>query len=147
MNDDEVKGVEVAALLHDIGKLAVPEHILNKPGKLTPEERKLIQTHPAVGAEIIGAVDFGYPVAPLIASHHERWNGEGYPRGLRGDEIPLGSRILGIVDYFDALLADRPYHRARSEAEARLTIKEERGLALDPRLVDMFLAILERRCR
>ncbi|HWN86264.1 MAG TPA: diguanylate cyclase [Vicinamibacterales bacterium] len=143
MNDDEVKGVEVAALLHDIGKLAVPEHILNKPGKLTPEERQLIQTHPAVGAEIIGAVDFGCPVAPLIASHHERWNGEGYPRGLRGDEIPLGSRILGIVDYFDALLADRPYHRARSEAEARLTIKEERGLALDPRLVDMFLAILE----
>ena len=103
MSEDEVKGVEVAALLHDIGKLAVPEHILNKPGKLTPEERKLIQTHPAVGAEIIGAVDFGYPVAPLIASHHERWNGEGYPKGLRGDEIPLGSRILGIVDYFDAL--------------------------------------------
>ncbi len=112
MSEDEVKGVEVAALLHDIGKLAVPEHILNKPGKLTPEERKLIQTHPAVGAEIIGAVDFGYPVAPLIASHHERWNGEGYPKGLRGDDIPLGSRILGIVDYFDALIADRPYHKA-----------------------------------
>ena len=143
MSEDEVKGVEVAALLHDIGKLAVPEHILNKPGKLTPEERKLIQTHPAVGAEIIGAVDFGYPVAPLIASHHERWNGEGYPKGLRGDDIPLGSRILGIVDYFDALIADRPYHKARSEAEARLTIKEERGVALDPRLVDTFLAILE----
>ena len=82
-------------------------------------------------------------MAPLIASHHERWNGEGYPKGLRGDDIPLGSRILGIVDYFDALIADRPYHKARSEAEARLTIKEERGVALDPRLVDMFLAILE----
>ena len=143
MSEDEVKGVEVAALLHDIGKLAVPEHILNKPGKLTPEERKLIQTHPAVGAEIIGAVDFGYPVAPLIASHHERWNGEGYPKGLSGEAIPLGSRILGIVDYFDALIADRPYHKAKSEAEARLTIKEERGVALDPHLVDMFLGILE----
>jgi diguanylate cyclase (GGDEF)-like protein/putative nucleotidyltransferase with HDIG domain len=143
MSDDEVKGVEVAALLHDIGKLAVPEHILNKPGKLTPEERRLIQTHPAVGAEIIAAVDFGYPVSPLIASHHEHWNGEGYPKGLRGEDIPLGSRVLAIVDYFDALIADRPYHKARSEAEARITLKEEAGSALDPRLVEMFLQILE----
>jgi len=143
MGTDEVKGVEVAALLHDIGKLAVPEHILNKPTKLTPEERKLIQMHPTVGAEIIGAVDFGYPVAPLIASHHERWNGEGYPKGLRGEEIPLGSRILGIVDYFDALIADRPYHKAKPEWEARLIIKEEGGSALDPTLVQMFLKILE----
>ena len=143
MSDDEVKGVEVAALLHDIGKLAVPEHILNKPTKLTTEERKLIQMHPTVGAEIIGAVDFGYPVAPLIASHHERWNGEGYPKGLRAEEIPLGSRILGIVDYFDALIADRPYHKAKPEAEARLIIKEEGGSALDPTLVEMFLTILE----
>ena len=143
MSPDEMKGVEVAALLHDIGKLAVPEHILNKPTKLTTEERKLIQMHPSVGAEIIGAVDFGYPVAPLIASHHERWNGEGYPKGLHGDEIPLGSRILGIVDYFDALIADRPYHKAKPESEARLIIKEEAGAALDPTLVGMFLEILE----
>jgi diguanylate cyclase (GGDEF)-like protein/putative nucleotidyltransferase with HDIG domain len=143
MTEDEVKGVAVAALLHDIGKLAVPEHILNKPTTLTPEERKLIQMHPSVGAEIIEAVDFGYPVAPLIASHHERWNGEGYPKGLRGEEIPLGSRILGIVDYFDALVADRPYHKAKPEAEARLIIKEEAGSFLDPILVEMFLKILE----
>ena len=143
MSEDEVKGVEVAALLHDIGKLAVPEHILNKPTKLTDDERKLIQKHPTVGAEIIGAVDFGYPVAPLIASHHERWNGEGYPKRLRGEEIPLGSRILGIVDYFDALIADRPYHKAMAEADARLIIKEEAGSALDPMLVQMFLEILE----
>jgi diguanylate cyclase (GGDEF)-like protein/putative nucleotidyltransferase with HDIG domain len=143
MSADEVKGVEVAALLHDIGKLAVPEHILNKPAKLTPDERKLIHQHPAVGAEIIGAVDFGYPVASLIASHHEKWNGEGYPKGLRGEEIPLGSRILGIVDYFDALIADRPYHKAMAEADARLIIKEEAGVALDPTLVAMFLKILE----
>jgi diguanylate cyclase (GGDEF)-like protein/putative nucleotidyltransferase with HDIG domain len=143
MSQDEVKGVEVAALLHDIGKLAVPEHILNKPTKLTPEERKLIHQHPTVGAEIIGAVDFGYPVATLIASHHERWNGEGYPKGLKGEEIPLGSRILGIVDYFDALIADRPYHKAKPEKEARLIIKEEAGSFLDPKLVAMFLEILE----
>jgi diguanylate cyclase (GGDEF)-like protein/putative nucleotidyltransferase with HDIG domain len=143
MSQDEVKGVEVAALLHDIGKLAVPEHILNKPTKLTDEELKLIHQHPAVGAEIIGAVDFGYPVATLIASHHERWNGEGYPKGLKGEEIPLGSRILGIVDYFDALIADRPYHKAKPEQEARLIIKEEAGSFLDPELVTMFLEILE----
>jgi len=143
MPEHEVKGVEVAALLHDIGKLAVPEHILNKPTKLTAEERKLIHQHPTVGAEIIGAVDFGYPVAPLIASHHERWNGEGYPNGLRAEEIPLGSRILGIVDYFDALIADRPYHKAKPESEARLIIKEEGGVALDPTLVEMFLKILD----
>jgi diguanylate cyclase (GGDEF)-like protein len=96
-----------------------------------------------VGAVIIGAVDFGYPVAPLIASHHERWNGEGYPNGLRAEEIPLGSRILGIVDYFDALIADRPYHKAKPESEARLIIKEEGGVALDPTLVEMFLKILD----
>jgi diguanylate cyclase (GGDEF)-like protein/putative nucleotidyltransferase with HDIG domain len=143
MSQDEVKGVEVAALLHDIGKLAVPEHILNKPTKLTDEERKLIHQHPTVGAEIIGAVDFGYPVATLIASHHERWNGEGYPKGLKGEEIPLGSRILGIVDYFDALIADRPYHKAKPEEEARLIIRDEAGSALDPKLVKMFLEILE----
>ena len=99
--------------------------------------------HPTVGAEIIGAVDFGYPVAPLIASHHERWDGEGYPKGLKAQEIPLGSRILGIVDYFDALVADRPYHKAKPEAEARLIIKEEAGLALDPELIEMFLTILD----
>jgi diguanylate cyclase (GGDEF)-like protein/putative nucleotidyltransferase with HDIG domain len=143
MAEDEVKGVAVAALLHDIGKLAVPEHILNKPTKLTAEERKLIHQHPTVGAEIIGAVDFGYPVATLIASHHERWNGEGYPKGMRGDAIPLGSRILGIVDYFDALIADRPYHKAKPEAEARMIIKDEGGSALDPKLVEMFLKILD----
>src|SRR4030095_9666297 len=114
--------------------VAVPENTPTHPTKLTPEERKLIQMHPTVGAEIIGAVDFGYPVAPLIASHHERWNGEGYPKGLRAEQIPLGSRILGIVDYFDALIADRPYHKAKPEADARLLIQEAGGVALHTKL-------------
>jgi diguanylate cyclase (GGDEF)-like protein len=143
MTPDELKGVRIAMMLHDIGKLAVPEYILNKPGRLAEEEYKLVQMHPTIGAEIISAVDFGYPVAELIASHHERWNGAGYPKGLRGEEIPLGSRILGIVDYYDALVADRPYHRARTEGEARRIIRAEAGEVLDPRLVTMFLAILE----
>ena len=112
MPDHEIQGVKTAALLHDIGKLAVPEHILSKPGPLTQEEFQKIRIHPQVGAEIISAVPFPYPVAPLILSHHERWDGKGYPQGLKGDEIPLGARILSVVDYFDALTSDRPYHRA-----------------------------------
>src|SRR5690349_3196082 len=102
MSDTEIQGVKTAALLHDIGKLAVPEHILSKPGPLTQEEFQKIRVHPQVGAEIISAVPFPYPVAPLILSHHERWDGKGYPQGLKGEEIPLGARILSVVDYYDA---------------------------------------------
>ena len=112
MSDTEIQGVKTAALLHDIGKLAVPEHILSKPGPLTQEEFQKIRVHPQVGAEIISAVPFPYPVAPLILSHHERWDGKGYPQGLKAEEIPLGARILSVVDYFDALTSDRPYHKA-----------------------------------
>ena len=143
MDENEVKGVEVAALLHDIGKLAVPEHILTKPGRLTADEFQAIRLHPSVGAEIIKAVPFPYPVAPLIESHHERWDGSGYPLGLAGAAIPLGARILGIVDYFDALIADRPYHKALSEPEATAIIKSEAGRALDPHLVEQFLVIVQ----
>ena len=112
--ENEIQGVKTAALLHDIGKLAVPEHILSKPGPLTQEEFQKIRIHPQVGAEIISGVPFPYPVAPLILSHHERWDGKGYPAGLKGDEIPLGARILSVVDYFDALMSERPYHKAMS---------------------------------
>ena len=112
MPENEIQGVKTAALLHDIGKLAVPEHILSKPGPLTQEEFQKIRIHPQVGAEIISGVPFPYPVAPLILSHHERWDGKGYPAGLKSDEIPLGARILSVVDYFDALMSERPYHKA-----------------------------------
>ena len=114
MPENEIQGVKTAALLHDIGKLAVPEHILSKPGPLTQEEFQKIRIHPQVGAEIISGVPFPYPVAPLILSHHERWDGKGYPAGLKGEEIPLGARILTVVDYFDALMSERPYHKAMS---------------------------------
>jgi diguanylate cyclase (GGDEF)-like protein/putative nucleotidyltransferase with HDIG domain len=142
MSDTDIQGVKTAALLHDIGKLAVPEHILSKPGPLTQEEFQKIRVHPQVGAEIIGAVPFPYPVAPLILSHHERWDGKGYPVGLKGDEIPLGARILSIVDYFDALTSDRPYHKAMSEDAALALLQQESGKALDPRVVDAFMIIL-----
>ncbi len=132
MSDTEIQGVKTAALLHDIGKLAVPEHILSKPGPLTQEEFQKIRVHPQVGAEIISAVPFPYPVAPLILSHHERWDGKGYPQGLKGEEIPLGARILSVVDYYDALTSDRPYHKAMTPEAALALLQQEAGRALDP---------------
>jgi diguanylate cyclase (GGDEF)-like protein/putative nucleotidyltransferase with HDIG domain len=139
MSDTEIQGVKTAALLHDIGKLAVPEHILSKPGPLTQEEFQKIRVHPQVGAEIISAVPFPYPVAPLILSHHERWDGKGYPQGLRGEEIPLGARILSVVDYYDALTSDRPYHKAMTPEAAMALLQQEAGRALDPQVVQMFV--------
>jgi diguanylate cyclase (GGDEF)-like protein/putative nucleotidyltransferase with HDIG domain len=142
MPDQEIQGVKTAALLHDIGKLAVPEHILSKPGPLTQEEFQKVRIHPQVGAEIISAVPFPYPVAPLILSHHERWDGKGYPRGLKAEEIPLGARILSVVDYFDALTSDRPYHRAMTHDAALGLLQQESGKALDPAVVMMFVTNL-----
>ncbi|HXD75097.1 MAG TPA: HD domain-containing phosphohydrolase [Vicinamibacterales bacterium] len=139
MSDNEIQGVKTAALLHDIGKLAVPEHILSKPGPLTQEEFQKIRIHPQVGAEIISGVPFPYPVAPLILSHHERWDGKGYPSGLKGDDIPLGARILSVVDYFDALMSERPYHKAMSFDAAIGLLRQESGKALDPRVVQTFV--------
>jgi diguanylate cyclase (GGDEF)-like protein/putative nucleotidyltransferase with HDIG domain len=142
MSDNEVQGVKTAALLHDIGKLAVPEHILSKPGPLTPEEFQKIRAHPKVGADIVSSVPFPYPVAPLILSHHERWDGKGYPAGLTGLQIPLGARILSVVDYFDALMAERPYHKAMSSEAAVGLLKQEAGKGLDPTVVAKFIELL-----
>jgi diguanylate cyclase (GGDEF)-like protein/putative nucleotidyltransferase with HDIG domain len=142
MSDAEAQAVRTAALLHDIGKLAVPEHILSKPGPLTAEEFQKVQAHPQVGADIIAAVPFPYPVAPLIQNHHERWDGRGYPRGLKGEDIPLGARILFLVDYFDALTSNRPYHEAMTFEAAVALIEQETGKALDPRCVEAFVRVL-----
>jgi diguanylate cyclase (GGDEF)-like protein/putative nucleotidyltransferase with HDIG domain len=144
MPETEIQGVKTAALLHDIGKLAVPEHILSKPGPLTQEEFQKIRIHPQVGAEIISSVPFPYPVAPLILSHHERWDGNGYPDGLKGDAIPLGARILAVVDYFDALVSERPHHTAVSLEAAIELLRQESANALDPRVVQTFIDIYPR---
>jgi len=141
MSPNEIQGVKTAALLHDIGKLAVPEHILSKPGPLTQEEFQKIRIHPQVGAEIISGVPFPYPVAPLILSHHERWDGKGYPEGLKGEKIPLGARILTVVDYFDALMSERPYHKPLTQDEALDLLRKESGKALDPKVVETFIAL------
>src|SRR5687767_6654447 len=142
MSDTEIQGVKVAALLHDIGKLAVPEHILAKPGPLTPEEFQKVRIHPQVGAQIIGAIPFPYPVTPLVLSHHERWDGRGYPAGLKENQIPLGARVLFTADYYDALTSDRPYHKAITPEAAIALLKQEAGKALDPRVVDAFVDVL-----
>ena len=141
LNEAEMDALRAAALLHDIGKLAVPDHIINKPGRLTPEEFEKMKIHPIVGAEILEKVAFPYPVAPIVRAHHERWNGNGYPDGLSGEEIPIGARILAAVDCLDALASDRQYRKALPLEEAMRTIKEEAGQSFDPRVVE----VLERR--
>jgi diguanylate cyclase (GGDEF)-like protein/putative nucleotidyltransferase with HDIG domain len=138
---DEMEALQAAALLHDIGKLAVPEHIISKPGRLTPEEFEKMKTHPLVGAEILERVGFPYPVVPIVRAHHEKYNGTGYPQGLCATEIPMGARILAAVDYLDALASDRQYRRALPLNEAMARLAEESGKSFDPQVV----AVLQRR--
>ena len=145
LSDAEVQAVRTAALLHDIGNMAVPEHILAKPDALTPEEFERVKIHPRVGAEILRGVPFGAPVSELVLCHHERWDGLGYPAGIRGEEIPLGARILAIADCYSTLQADRPYRPARTEAAAIAVLREFAGTAFDPALVDLLIARLARR--
>jgi putative nucleotidyltransferase with HDIG domain len=141
MSEDEAEALRAASVLHDIGKLAVPEHIISKPGKLTPEEFEKMKIHPIVGAEILEQVDFPYPVVPIVRAHHEKWDGSGYPYGLRGEEIPMGARILAAVDCLDALASDRQYRKALPLNEAMAKVASESGVSFDPRVVE----ILERR--
>jgi diguanylate cyclase (GGDEF)-like protein/putative nucleotidyltransferase with HDIG domain len=142
LSDAEVQGVRTAALLHDIGNMAVPEHILAKPVPLTPGEFERIKNHPRVGAEILRTVPFGAPVAELVLCHHERWDGLGYPAGLRGAEIPIGARILAIADCYSTMQAARPYRPAHSEAAAIAELREQAGTAFDPVLVDLLVTRL-----
>ena len=140
----ELKAIEAAALLHDLGKLAVPEYILNKPGKLTAVEFEQMKTHAAIGADILASIDFPYPVEPIVRYHHEMWNGKGYPEGITGESIPIGARILSVVDCYDALTSDRPYRRALTPEQATAVLMERRGTQYDPRVVDTFIAARER---
>lgn len=140
VTDDKLIGaIEAAALLHDMGKLAVPEYILNKPGPLTPAEFEKMKLHASVGADILSSIDFPYPVVPIVRHHHENWNGKGYPDGLSGSEIPIGARILSVVDCYDALTSDRPYRPRLPDKEAIRILMERRGTMYDPLVVDTFI--------
>jgi diguanylate cyclase (GGDEF)-like protein/putative nucleotidyltransferase with HDIG domain len=135
ISEDELNALRAASMLHDIGKLAVPEQILSKPGRLTPEEFDRMKIHPIVGAEILDRVQFPYPVVPIVLSHHEKWDGTGYPRGLTAEAIPIGARILSVVDCFDALTSERPYRRSMSPDDAIQHLISEGGKSFDPRVV------------
>lgn len=143
LSEEDMEALQAAALLHDIGKLAVPEHIISKPGKLTLEEFEKMKVHPSVGAEILERVQFPYPVVPIVRCHHEKWDGSGYPAGLKGEEIPLGARILSTVDCLDALASERQYRRALPLKEALAVVVSESGKSYDPRVVEVLVRRIE----
>ncbi|MGE3343238.1 MAG: HD domain-containing phosphohydrolase [Vicinamibacterales bacterium] len=137
--ESQIRAIEAAALLHDMGKLAIPENILNKPGRLSDAEYDKMKQHAAIGADLLSAIRFPYPVVPIVRHHHEFWNGKGYPAGIAGTDIPLGARILSVVDCFDALNSDRPYRPKLSPEEAFSVLLERRGTMYDPLVVDTFI--------
>jgi putative nucleotidyltransferase with HDIG domain len=142
-DDAQLRALEAASLLHDVGKLAVPDHILNKPSSLTPTEFENMKRHANVGADILEAIGFPYPVVPIVRHHHENWDGTGYPAGLAAEQIPVGARILSVVDCFDALTSDRPYRTRLSPEEALRVVRARSGTMYDPRVVSTFVTMLE----
>ncbi len=144
MNDQEVDNVRRAAMLHDIGKLGIPDDILLKPGKLNAEEYEEVKKHPVIGADIISVASFLKDIVPIILGHHEHWDGKGYPRGLKGEEIPLGARIVAAVDVYEAVTSDRPYHKAIPKQEAVQILREGMGTQFDPQVIKVFIDILDK---
>jgi diguanylate cyclase (GGDEF)-like protein/putative nucleotidyltransferase with HDIG domain len=143
LSEPEIEALKAGALLHDIGKLAVPDYILNKPDRLTPAEFEKMKVHTIVGGEILERVGFPYPVVPVVRHHHERWDGRGYPDGLRGDEIPITARILTLADCFDSVREDRQYRKAMTRDEAIAMLKEGSGSVFDPNVVQTFFDHLD----
>jgi diguanylate cyclase (GGDEF)-like protein/putative nucleotidyltransferase with HDIG domain len=139
LSDGEIEALKAGALLHDIGKLAVPDYILNKPGPLTPAEFEKMKVHTIVGAEILERVGFPYPVVPVVRHHHERWDGRGYPDGLKGDQIPITARILTVADCFDAVREDRQYRKAMTREQAIQMLREGTATMFDPTVIKTFL--------
>jgi diguanylate cyclase (GGDEF)-like protein/putative nucleotidyltransferase with HDIG domain len=144
LSPDEIAALKAGALLHDIGKLAVPPHILNKPGPLTPAEFEKMKIHTVVGAQILGRVDFPYPVIPIVRHHHEQWDGRGYPDKLRGEQIPITARIISVVDCFDSIREDRPFRRKMTRDEATALLLRGAGIHFDPVVVEQFIKHLPR---
>ncbi|HSI71761.1 MAG TPA: HD-GYP domain-containing protein [Fimbriimonas sp.] len=144
LEGDELQGVRTGALLHDIGKLGIPEQVLLKPGALTDEEFHMIRQHPEMGAAILGPVKFPWPVLPSVKHHHERMDGSGYPDGLKGDEIHLTARIMAVADVYDAITSTRSYREARTHAEALTIIREGADRLFDREVVDAFSRVIDR---
>ena len=142
MAKDRIQGLELGTLIHDIGKVYVPAEILNRPGKLTPEEFAIIKTHPQVGYDIIKDIEFPWPVADIVHQHHERLDGTGYPQGLKGDEIILEARITTVADVVEAITSHRPYRPGLDLDVALNEIKNNRGKFYDPDVVDAFLRLI-----
>jgi diguanylate cyclase (GGDEF)-like protein/putative nucleotidyltransferase with HDIG domain len=139
LSEVEISALKAGALLHDVGKLAVPPHILNKPGRLTPAEFETMKIHTVVGAQILSRVDFPYPVVPIVRHHHEQWDGRGYPDRLKGEQIPITARIISVVDCFDSVREDRPFRRGMTVDEATALILRGSGVHFDPKVVDLFI--------
>jgi diguanylate cyclase (GGDEF)-like protein/putative nucleotidyltransferase with HDIG domain len=143
VSEKELQALHAGALLHDIGKLAVPEYILNKPGKLTEAEFAKMKIHPTVGGDILKRVNFPYPVEDIVRYHHEKWDGSGYPKGLKGETIPLTARIISVVDFYDATRCDRPYRKGMKREESLALLRSMVGSAFDPKVVEMFIKHVE----
>jgi HD-GYP domain-containing protein (c-di-GMP phosphodiesterase class II) len=141
MSEAETRDIEHGVILHDIGKIGIPDSILLKPGPLTPDEWKVMRTHPEVGRRLVEHIPFLAGAVPVVYCHHERWDGTGYPEGLRGEKIPEGARIFAVADAFDAMIFDRPYSRAVSLEAAREEIARCTGAHFDPAVVSTFMAI------
>ena len=141
LSDEELRHLELGSLLHDIGKIAIPRNVLMKPEKLTDEEWRVIREHPVIGYQLLVEFQELEQEAKVVYSHHESYDGNGYPQGLKTDQIPLGARIFSVVDTFDAITSDRPYRAAQSVEEARTEIKRVSGKQFDPVLVKIFLSI------
>jgi putative nucleotidyltransferase with HDIG domain len=140
-SETELRALEAASLLHDTGKLAVPEHILNKPAKLTHAEFEVMKRHATIGADILSTVEFPFPVVPIVRHHHENWDGTGYPAGLKGEDIPIGARILAVVDCYDALTSDRPYRPKMTVVEALAILQQRSGTMYQPQIVSRFVEL------
>jgi diguanylate cyclase (GGDEF)-like protein/putative nucleotidyltransferase with HDIG domain len=143
LSEPEINALKAGALLHDIGKIGVPAYILNKPGKLTQHEFQQMTLHTIIGADMLANVNFGYPVVPVVRHHHERWDGKGYPDGLKGEQIPITARILTLVDNYDALRSERPYHTAWDRDKTLEYLRENAGVYFDPTLVELFISMVD----
>jgi len=141
-DESSIEDIDEAALLHDIGKLAIPAHILNKPGRLTDSEFDEMRRHVDLGTAMLSLLSLRSTVVPIVRSHHENWDGAGYPRGLKGTAIPLGARILSVADCFDALTSDRPYRSRLPAEEALVVVRERSGTMYDPAVVNAFMCIV-----